>query len=120
MKVEDLTVFKKSHNLVLEIYSITNKFPVEEKFGLIAQMRKSSSSIPTNIMEGSGRSGTKEFIHFIGIALGSCKEIEYQLLLSKDLAYLSKAVYEELKMKYNEIGKMLYSLRKNLIDKTST
>ena len=120
MKIEDLTVFKKSHKLVLDIYRITNGYPNEEKFGLTAQMRRSSSSIPTNIMEGSGRSGTKEFIHFIGIALGSCKEIEYQLLLSKDLGYLSKNEYEELKNKYNEIGKMLYSLRESLKDKSIT
>jgi len=120
MKVKDLTVFKKSHRLVLDIYRITNGYPNGERFGLTAQMRRSSASIPTNIMEGSGRSGTKEFIHFIGIALGSCKEIEYQLLLSKDLGYLSKETYEEFFEKYNEIGKMLYSLKKSLIVKTTT
>jgi four helix bundle protein len=98
---------------------VTGNYPNEEKFGLIAQMRRSSSSIPTNIMEGSGRTGTKEFIHFIGIALGSCKEIEYQLLLSRDLGYLSDASYLDLAEKYSEIGKMLFSLKRSL-GRTST
>ena len=71
------TVWQKSHQFVLDIYKVTKLFPKEELFGLTSQMRRSSSSIPTNIVEGAGRKGDKDFCRFLYIAFGSANEIEY-------------------------------------------
>ena len=87
--VEDLDVFKLSHSLCQRTYTLTKKFPPEERFGLIAQMRRSAYSIPMNLIEGSYRLGRREYRQFVGIARGSTGEIMYQLLLSRDLGYIS-------------------------------
>ncbi len=114
MKVEDLDVFKNSHNLTLAIYKITEKYPEIEKFGLISQMRKSASSICMNLMEGSYREGRKELIYFINISKGSCGEIKYQLLLSKDLNYINEEEYNYLNQNVKRIAAMLSALIKSL------
>jgi four helix bundle protein len=88
-RVEDLDVFRLSHSLALEVYRITTSFPSDERFGLVVQMRKAASSIPTNIKEGGHRLSSKEYRQFVGIARGSTGEIKYQLLLAKDLGYIS-------------------------------
>jgi len=113
-KVEDLDVFKLAHSLALEVYKLTENFPPEEKFGLITQMRRSASSIPMNIMEGSNRLNTREYRRFVGIAKGSAGEILYQIFLSKDLGYISEEIYLDLKNKYEIIIKMLSNLAKSL------
>ena len=83
-----LKVWKRAHELVLEIYKITHQFPKEELYGLTNQIRRSSSSIPTNIAEGCGRAGDTEFHRFLIIAMGSASELEYQAVLAHDLGYL--------------------------------
>ncbi len=117
MKPEDMEVFKLSHEVVLETYKLTKDFPNEEKFGLVSQMRRSSSSIPTNIMEGAGRWSTKEYIRFLSIAAGSCEEFKYQLLLSRDLNYIDEAKYGQLTKKCISISKMLFRLSESLKSK---
>ena len=112
--VEDLTVFKRAHALTLGIYKISNKFPNEEKFGLVSQMRRAASSIPTNLMEGGHRSNKGEYRQFVGIARGSAGELKYHLLLAKDLGYLSEQQYETFKVEIDEISKMLSGLVKSL------
>lgn len=82
-------VWEQSHKLTLEIYLVTKNFPSEEKFGLISQMRRARASIPTNIAEGCGKSSKKDFARYLGIAFGSASELEYQILLSRDLNFLS-------------------------------
>ncbi len=114
MQVQDLDVFKLLHRLAIEIYKLTKEFPNDEKFGLISQMRRAAYSIPMNLCEGSMRLGTKEYKQFVGIARGSCGEIQYQLLLSKDLSYVSEQEYKELFQKYERVGKMLTNLVKAL------
>jgi len=114
MKVEDLDVFKLSHKLTLRIYELTGKFPSGEKFGLVSQMRRSATSIPTNIMEGAYRVGRKEFKHFISIAKGSCGETRYQLLLSKDLNYINAEKYFGLQAEYERVSMMLTKLYQSL------
>ena len=114
MDPKNLDVFKLSHQLTLRIYEITKTFPNEEKFGLTSQMRRSSSSIPMNIMEGAGRRTSREYIHFLSICSGSCEEIKYQVLLSKDLGYIDLAVFSELTDEYTRVSKMLYRLLKSL------
>ena len=103
-KVEELDVFKLSHALALEAFEITKSFPEEEKFGLIPQMRRAAYSIPMNLMEGAHRLGSKEYRQFAGIARGSTGEIKYQLLLSKDLTYISENSYSVLKQKYERVS----------------
>jgi len=112
--VEDLEVFKRAHALTLSIYRISNKFPNEEKFSLVSQMRRAASSIPTNLMEGSHRSNKGEYRQFAGIARGSAGELKYHLLLAKDLGYISDGQYETYKGEIDEISKMLSGLVKSL------
>ena len=113
-KVEDLDVFKLSHSLALEIFELTKTFPKEEKFGLISQMRRAAYSIPMNLMEGAHRLSSKEYRQFVGIAKGSTGEIKYQLLLIKDLKYISEDMYSNLLPEYERVSQMLTKLAKSL------
>lgn len=107
-------VWEKSHNLTLEIYNATIKYPKEEIFGLISQMKRSSSSIPTNIAEGCGRNSDKDFCRFLYFAFGSANELEYQLLLSIDLKFIESEEGQKLLLQTEEIKKMLNRLIKKL------
>ena len=109
-----MDVFKLSHSLTLEIYGITKSFPDEEKFGLISQMRKAAYSIPMNLMEGAHRLSSKEYRQFTGIARGSAGEMKYQLLLVRDLNYISDNEYSDLTSKYERVSQMLTRLAKSL------
>ena len=100
---EDLKVWEKSHDLVLEVYKVTQQFPTNEKFGLTSQIRRSAVSVAANIAEGSKRQHLKEYIQMLSISHGSLSETEYYLLLARDLKYLSE-----------EIGRMLNGLMKSL------
>lgn len=111
---QELAIWQRSHLLTLKIYSVTKNFPKDEMFGIISQMRRSSSSIPTNIAEGCGRNSNPEMKRFSVMATGSASELEYQLILSKDLQYLSEAIYKELQNELIEIRKMIHSFIKNI------
>jgi len=113
-RVEELDVFKLSHSLVLEIFEITKSFPEEEKFGLISQMRRAAYSFPINLMEGAHRLSSREYRQFVGIARGSTGEIKYQLLLVKDLRYISEDQYPSLLSKYERVSQMFTKLSKTL------
>src|ERR1700736_1391798 len=80
-----LSVWQRSHSFVLRVYKITRQFPAEERFGLIGQMRRAASSIPANIAEGCGRRGRTELRQFLHMSMGSASELEYFLLLARDL-----------------------------------
>jgi len=110
----DLIVWQKAHKLTLDLYKITKEFPAEKKFGLVSQIRRAVSSIPTNIVEGYKRRTTKEFMHFINIADASLEEIRYLLLLLYDLNYIKNIIYQELNCSCDEIGKMIGGLEKSL------
>lgn len=103
----ELNVWEKAHQLTLRIYIVTKHFPTEELHGLTSQMRLSSASIPTNIAEGCGRDGDAELARFLYIAMGSASELEYQIILARDLQYLSRTDYEQLVTDVEEIKKML-------------
>lgn len=105
-----LKVWEKSHLISLEIYNLTKDFPKEEQFNLTSQLRRSITSIPTNLAEGCGRGSDKDFKRFVQIAMGSASESEYLLLLSKDLNYISDKEFDKLIFKIQEIKKMLSSL----------
>ena len=102
-----LKVWRLSHDLTLKVYEETSHYPKEELWGLVSQMRRASSSIPTNIAEGCGRKTEDDFAHFLQIALGSASEIEYQVLLSADLHYISREKEIELTRLVNEVKRML-------------
>jgi four helix bundle protein len=90
---KQLIFWQRSHALTLKMYAITkSSFPKDEMYGLISQMRRSSSSVPTNIAEGCGRKSNAELKRFLVIATGSISELEYQLLLSKDLLYIKNEI----------------------------
>ncbi len=99
---KDLKVWQEGPGLTLEVYKDLKGFPRDEQFGLISQMRKSSASIPTNIAEGCGRRTNADFVQFLHIPLGSANELEYQLLLSKDLGYLAEDKHQLLEQKINQ------------------
>ena len=112
--VEELEVFKRSHQFTLHIYGVTKKFPPVEKFGLVSQMTRAAASLCTNLMEGSHRLNRAEYRQFAGIAKGSAGELKYHLMLAKDLGYLAKEEYDRLKFELEEISRMLNGLIKAL------
>lgn len=105
----DLTVWKKAHELVLLIYEITAGFPTHELYGLVSQMRRAALSIASNIVEGFRRHSVRDSIHFYNIAEGSLEELKYQLLVSRDLHYISDEQYIRAYNLAEEVGKLLYS-----------
>ena len=105
-----LNVWHKAHELTLEIYKATKQFPKEELYGLTSQIRRASSSIPANIAEGCGKSSNPDFARFLQIAFGSANEVEYHLLLAKDLEILDGETYSRLESKLIEVKRMLASL----------
>ena len=115
---EKLLVWQEGMHLTLEIYRITKKYPKEELFGLISQLRRASSSIPLNIAEGNGR-GTKEFRHFLMISLGSSYEVLTTLKLSVDLQYISQLEYKNLRTRYLVLIKQIRKLMMSLKNRTT-
>ena len=111
---KDLLVWQKAMDLVVEVYSATNKFPQSELYGLTNQIRRSAVSIPSNIAEGAARNYDKEFIQFLYISMGSLSELETQLLIASRLNYLEPAFVNKLE----EIRKMLAGLIKNVKTRT--
>ena len=110
MSYRDLVAWNKAMEMVTEIYRVTRKFPKEEIFGLVSQLRRSSISIPGNIAEGKGRLSKGEFRQFLGIARGSLAELETQILIAQNLSYLDGAEANRLLTKVEEVGKILNGL----------
>ena len=104
---QKLKIWEKSHELTLAVYRATASFPKDELYGLVSQMRRCSSSVPSNIAEGCGRSTKPDFLRFLHNAMGSAKELEYQLILARDLSYLSDAAYSTLRDAVTEVERML-------------
>ena len=111
---QELSIWQKGHNLTIEIYTATKSFPKDEIYCLTAQMRRSSASVPTNIAEGCGKNSDPEFLRFLVIASGSCSELQYQLLLAKDLKYISADLCSELSNQVVQIRKMIHSFIQKL------
>jgi four helix bundle protein len=110
----NLEIWKRSHQVTLKVYKFTKQFPKEETYGLISQMRRSSSSVPTNIAEGCGRNSNPQLSHFLQIAIGSTSELEYQLILSKELLYIDQPLFKELHSDVTELRRMIYVFRSRL------
>ena len=105
-----LKVWGKAHQLTLEIYRVTAHFPRAEAYGLTSQIRRAGASIGANLAEGCGREGDAEFGRFCGMARGSASELEYHLLLAKDLGLLEAVDYHKLAEQTTEIKRMLTAL----------
>jgi len=110
----ELKVWTKTHELTLHVYAATSDFPKTETYGLTSQIRRAASSIPANIAEGCGRNGDAELGRFLQIAMGSASELEYHLLLARDLFFLSEQIYSPLNLEVTEVKKMLTSLIQKL------
>lgn len=108
-----LLVWKKAHMLVLELYKVTKIFPKEEKYGLVDQLRRAAISITSNIAEGFSKRTSKDKNHFYGISLGSLAEVQSQLLIARDLAYLSEGKFQTIAHQTVEIHKMMNGLMKS-------
>ncbi len=115
----DLIVWQKSKELVLLVYKSLKKFPSDEKFCLVSQIRKCSISIPSNIAEGYGRNSTKDYIRFLQISKGSLYELETQIEIAKDLGYLEEPETTTILKQSDEIDKILFSIIKRLSNKIS-
>lgn len=103
---KELAAYQKAYQLVLKVYDLTGAFPKEETFGLTSQMRRCAVSIPSNIAEGYVR-GSKEYVQFLKVALGSATELETQLSISKDLGYADDGAYTEVLSLNEEVIKLL-------------
>ena len=104
-----LKVWEKGHQLTLSVYRATVKFPKEELYGLTSQLRRASASIPANIAEGCGRGGKAELARYLQVAMGSASEVEYHLLLARDLGLIDSPQYNELETIVTEVKRMLTS-----------
>ncbi|MEK6746916.1 MAG: four helix bundle protein [Pseudomonadota bacterium] len=111
---KDLEVWKKSRILVKQIYQLTKDFPKDELYALTSQLRRAIISVPSNIAEGHSRSGTKDFIQFISIAIGSLAEVETQIILAEDLEYINSSKTEKIYGNIHELQRMLHALRTSL------
>lgn len=111
---KDLKVWQKSIEFVAVIYTMTKGFPKEEQFGIVSQMRRAAISIPSNIAEGYGRVYGKETIKFLSNALGSAVELETQIIISKNLGFISTECLQQLLSQIEEIIRMLSALIKSI------
>jgi len=105
-----LKVWEKAHALTLDVYKVTQRFPREELFGRTSQMRRCSVSIGANIPEGCGKKGNAEFQRFLQISSGSASELDYHLLLARELHFLSDADYRQMTSSLSHLRRMLTSL----------
>jgi four helix bundle protein len=113
-----LAVWQKAHSFTVNLYQITANFPSQERYGLTNQIRRASVSVESNISEGCGRNGDKEFSRFLDIAQGSAYEVKCQILISRDLGYIDLDKAQLLIDKINEISKMINSLNQTIKTKS--
>ncbi|MBA7596939.1 hypothetical protein ES703_03933 [subsurface metagenome] len=111
---QDLRIWQKGIEVVKDIYILTKKFPKEELYGLTSQMRRSAVSIPSNIAEGFRRYHNKEYKQFLYIALGSCAELETQIIIANELTYVKDNDKKEIIEKLKYICRMTIKLIKKL------
>lgn len=112
---KELILWQKSITLVSDVYKATATFPDRERFNLISQINRAAVSIPSNIAEGAGRNSDKEFVQFLAIVHASTYEVETQLIISKNLGYLSEEDLEGLVEKLEELQKMNYIFQQKLL-----
>ena len=111
---KELKVWQKAHQLVLAVYRDTTAFPADERFGLTAHLRKTALSIPSNIAEGCGRQTDRDLARFLSISAGSANELDYQLLLARDLGFLPEDTHRILSEQVAEVRPMLFRFLQSL------
>lgn len=110
----ELKVWQRAHQLVLRVYELSARFPSDERFGLISQVRRASFSVAANLAEGSRRASAGDFARHLNIAQGSAGEADYFLLLARDLHYATEEQITPLRAELDEIGAMLHALRRKI------
>lgn len=113
-RFKQLEIWKRSRYFCNKIYDITSRFPESEKFGLANQLRRASVSLPSNIAEGSSRSSNKDFSRFLELVLGSCYEIETQLLIASDLKFITEQESNSLIEELEELVRMISKFKSTL------
>jgi four helix bundle protein len=111
---KELIVWQKSRVLVKNLFILTKKYPNDESYEIVSQMRRAAVSIPSNIAEGSGRNSNKDFRRFLDIAVSSAYELETQLIISSDLGYISEDEFNNITKDIHEVQKMIYGFKKSL------
>lgn len=111
---KELSFWGKSHELAKDVYKMTERFPKEETYGLVSQLRRAALSIPTNIAEGCGRESRKELKRYLVIASGSAAEVEYLLYFAKDIGYIDVENYAQLEQRILEIKRTLTSYKNKI------
>jgi len=106
----DLIVWNKALEMVTEVYRATRTFPREETYGLCSQLRRAAVSVPSNIAEGQGKLSKGEFRQFLGHARGSLLEMETQIIIARNLGYLTEATLKELEKRSGEVSRLLHRL----------
>jgi four helix bundle protein len=110
----DIKAWQRGHALVLTIYRMSIGFPVAERYGLLSQLRRAALSVPTNIAEGSKRTGRHDYAHFLNIAEASLAETEYLLMVSRDLGYATTPQATVVLRDVAELARMLHGLREKV------
>jgi four helix bundle protein len=113
-RFRELLVWQKAIDLAVDVYALTDNFPIKEKFGLISQLNRAVVSIASNVAEGAGRNTTGEFRNFLGYATGSAFEIETQAIIASKLGYLNEQELNQLLRQLHEVQNMLFKLQKSL------
>lgn len=116
----DLQVWSKAHNLTLELYRVSRQFPREEIYGITSQLRRAAVSIGANLAEGCGRRTSSELARFVRIAMGSASEVDYHLLLSRDLGFMAADEFTNALAVLIEVRKMLTSFLKSVEEQIET
>ncbi|MGA9637118.1 four helix bundle protein [Flavobacterium sp.] len=115
----NLLIWQKSMTLTTQIYQLTSTFPKEEIYGLTSQIRRCSISIPSNIAEGYGRESDKEFLRFLNISIGSLFEMQTQLEIAKNIAYINEDLFNNLYENSREVERMIVSFIKKIKERNS-
>jgi four helix bundle protein len=113
-RFKELKVWQRSVDLAVEVYKATQNFPVEERYSITSQIRRSAVSVPSNVAEGAGRNTNNDFHHFLSISNGSSNELETQLIIANRLNILNASNLEQLSKQINEIQNMLAGLQHTL------
>ncbi len=108
----DLEAWKRGHSFVLEVYRLAEKFPQKEQFALTSQICRAAVSVTSNIAEGFARSSHKEKLHFYAISLGSLAEVQSQLLIARDIRYITDDEFNTIELRAEEVGRILGGLVK--------
>jgi len=115
-KFENLDAWNEAKNLVLFVYSLTDKYPKKEVFGLVSQSNRAVVSIPTNIAEGCSRSSKKDFLRFLEIAIGSGYELETLMIVACDQGYISKSELASFQEKISKVLQIISGLKRKLLN----